>query len=264
MPTASHLMPRGPCSAALPWLGGAIAWSAAALVVGAVMAIFFAATMVVTALHGRVVVALAARRAQGARGRCARRGPTRPHRSAQRRRPLLGRLRLGQWPLAAQAFPRSAPLDRPAIRERDGNEPMIGIVATLKVQHGKGAEFEALFKDLAEKVRANEAGHGVLSAHQEPHRADTYKVLELYKDQDALTPRPERPLPRAGAARRGPAWPAGPRSSTSTPSSEARSGPAVSSAARGPHIPAPVGIPGPVPTAVRIPVETDAKARAQK
>jgi quinol monooxygenase YgiN len=63
----------------------------------------------------------------------------------------------------------------------------IGIVATLKVQDGKQAEFEGVFRELGEKVRANEAG--CLMYQLTKSRADptVYKVLELYKDQDALT-----------------------------------------------------------------------------
>jgi quinol monooxygenase YgiN len=63
----------------------------------------------------------------------------------------------------------------------------IGIVATLKIQDGKNAKFEAFFTDLARQVRANEAGN--LAYQLTKSRADSqvYKVLELYKDQDALT-----------------------------------------------------------------------------
>jgi quinol monooxygenase YgiN len=64
---------------------------------------------------------------------------------------------------------------------------MIGVVATLKVQDGKAAEFEAIFRELAAKVRANEPGNLVYQltrSRVEPH---TYKVLEVYRDQDSLT-----------------------------------------------------------------------------
>jgi quinol monooxygenase YgiN len=63
----------------------------------------------------------------------------------------------------------------------------IGIVATLKVQDGKGAEFEAVFKELGEKVRANEPGCLAYQLTKSRADANTYKVLELYADQDALT-----------------------------------------------------------------------------
>jgi quinol monooxygenase YgiN len=64
---------------------------------------------------------------------------------------------------------------------------MIGIIATLKVQDGKGPELEGVFKELAALVRANEPG--CLAYQLTKSRADpnTYKVLELYTDQDAVT-----------------------------------------------------------------------------
>ena len=64
---------------------------------------------------------------------------------------------------------------------------MIGVVATLKVQDGKGAEFEAIFRELAAKVRANEAGTLVYQLTRSRADANTYKVLEVYKDQESLT-----------------------------------------------------------------------------
>ncbi len=64
---------------------------------------------------------------------------------------------------------------------------MIGIIATLKIQEGKAAEFEAIFADLSAKVRANEPGNVVYQLTRSRADAGTYKVLELYKDQDAIT-----------------------------------------------------------------------------
>lgn len=64
---------------------------------------------------------------------------------------------------------------------------MIGVVATLKVQEGKGPDFEAVFLELAGKVRANEPGNVFYQLTKSRADADTYKVLELYKDQDSLT-----------------------------------------------------------------------------
>jgi quinol monooxygenase YgiN len=63
---------------------------------------------------------------------------------------------------------------------------MLGIVATIKVQDGKGAEFEAVFKELAAKVRANEPGNLLYQLTRSRADANTYKVLEIYKDEDAL------------------------------------------------------------------------------
>jgi quinol monooxygenase YgiN len=64
---------------------------------------------------------------------------------------------------------------------------MIGIVATLKVQEGKGPDFEAVFRELTAKVRAHEPGNIVYQLTKSRTDADTYKVLELYHDQAALT-----------------------------------------------------------------------------
>ena len=81
---------------------------------------------------------------------------------------------------------------------------MIGRVATLKVQDGKGAEFEAIFKDLAEKVRANEAGCLMYQLTKSRADPNTYKVLELYKDQDALTHHGQTEYFRAAGPKMGP------------------------------------------------------------
>jgi quinol monooxygenase YgiN len=64
---------------------------------------------------------------------------------------------------------------------------MIGIVATIKVQEGKGADFEAVFLELTGKVRANESGNILYQLTKSRTEADTYKVIELYKDQEAVT-----------------------------------------------------------------------------
>ena len=63
---------------------------------------------------------------------------------------------------------------------------MIGIVATLKVQEGKNAEFEAIFTELSGKVRANEPGNLLYQLTKSRADPNTYKVMELYKDQAAI------------------------------------------------------------------------------
>jgi quinol monooxygenase YgiN len=62
----------------------------------------------------------------------------------------------------------------------------IGIVATLKVQDGKNAEFEAIFTALAAQVRANEPGNLAYQLTKSRTDPNTYKVLELYTDEDAV------------------------------------------------------------------------------
>jgi quinol monooxygenase YgiN len=64
---------------------------------------------------------------------------------------------------------------------------MIAIVATIKVQDGKEADFEAVFLELTGKVRANEPGNLLYQLTRSRTEAATYRVLELYTDQDAVT-----------------------------------------------------------------------------
>jgi quinol monooxygenase YgiN len=63
---------------------------------------------------------------------------------------------------------------------------MIGVVAVLKVQPDKTADFEAVFLDLAAKVKANEPGCLVYQLTKSKTEAGIYKVLELYASEDAL------------------------------------------------------------------------------
>lgn len=62
----------------------------------------------------------------------------------------------------------------------------IGVIATLKVQEGKTAEFEAVFGDLAKQVRANEPGNKLYQVFKSRKEASTYVVMEIYADQSAL------------------------------------------------------------------------------
>ncbi|KPF71593.1 antibiotic biosynthesis monooxygenase [alpha proteobacterium AAP81b] len=63
---------------------------------------------------------------------------------------------------------------------------MIGVIATIKIQDGKAAEFEQVFGDLAEQVRELEPGNLAYELCRSRADANTYKVLELYEDEDAL------------------------------------------------------------------------------
>ncbi|HEY2068775.1 MAG TPA: putative quinol monooxygenase [Rhizomicrobium sp.] len=62
----------------------------------------------------------------------------------------------------------------------------IGVVATLKVQDGKGEEFEAVFGELAAQVKANEPGNKLYQVFKSRADANTYVVMEVYADQAAL------------------------------------------------------------------------------
>jgi quinol monooxygenase YgiN len=62
----------------------------------------------------------------------------------------------------------------------------IGVIATLKVVDGKGAELETIFGELAPKVRANEPGNRLYVLHKSRDEANTYVVMEIYDDQAAI------------------------------------------------------------------------------
>ena len=61
----------------------------------------------------------------------------------------------------------------------------IGVIATLRVQPGKEAEFEAAFAELAPAVAANEAGNSYYRLFRTDD-ASVYKVLECYDDEAAV------------------------------------------------------------------------------
>lgn len=63
----------------------------------------------------------------------------------------------------------------------------IGVIATLRIQAGKADEFEAFFSELAAQVRGHEPGNLAYQLTKSRSEPNTYKVLEVYKDQDALT-----------------------------------------------------------------------------
>ena len=62
----------------------------------------------------------------------------------------------------------------------------IGVIATIKVQDGKQADFEAVFKDLAAQVRAKEPGNKLYQLCKSKSDPTTYIVMELYDNEDAL------------------------------------------------------------------------------
>lgn len=62
----------------------------------------------------------------------------------------------------------------------------IGVIARLKIQEGKNEEFEGIFKELADAVRANEPDNLFYALHRSRDDENTYVVLEQYKDQAAL------------------------------------------------------------------------------
>lgn len=81
---------------------------------------------------------------------------------------------------------------------------MIGVVATLRVQDGKGEEFEAVFKDLMAQVKANEPGCLVYQLTKSRTEPGAYKVLELYANEDALKAHGQTEYFKAAGPKMGP------------------------------------------------------------
>ncbi|MBJ7440461.1 MAG: antibiotic biosynthesis monooxygenase [Sphingopyxis sp.] len=61
----------------------------------------------------------------------------------------------------------------------------IGIIATLRVQPGKEAEFEGVFAELASAVATNEPGNSYYKLFR-TDEAGVYKVMECYDDGAAV------------------------------------------------------------------------------
>lgn len=62
----------------------------------------------------------------------------------------------------------------------------IGVVAKLKIQPGKGEEFEGIFSELEKAVHENEPGNNFYALHKSREDETIYFVLEQYADEDAL------------------------------------------------------------------------------
>lgn len=62
---------------------------------------------------------------------------------------------------------------------------MIGVVATITVKDGQGAEFETAAKALIAAVRANEPGCKLYALHK-GEQPNTYVFMERYEDEAAL------------------------------------------------------------------------------
>ncbi|MDA0790954.1 MAG: putative quinol monooxygenase [Proteobacteria bacterium] len=61
----------------------------------------------------------------------------------------------------------------------------IGMIARLKIQEGKNAEFEEIFLRLQAAVKANEPGCNFYSLHRSSD-PQTYVVLEQYADEASM------------------------------------------------------------------------------
>ncbi len=80
----------------------------------------------------------------------------------------------------------------------------LGVVAVIKVQAGKEAEFEQVFAGLQAEVRANEPGNLQYDLFKDAKEAGTYVVMEKYADQEALTAHGKSAHFRAAGPKLGP------------------------------------------------------------
>ena len=62
----------------------------------------------------------------------------------------------------------------------------IGIIATLEIKPGEQDAFEAIFRELAAEVTANETGNHFYELHKSRTSDTTYVVLEQYENEQAL------------------------------------------------------------------------------
>ena len=63
---------------------------------------------------------------------------------------------------------------------------MIAVIAILRSKPDKSEEFERVFTHLAAQVRANESGNVTYQLSRSRTEPNTYKVLEIYRDEEAL------------------------------------------------------------------------------
>ena len=87
---------------------------------------------------------------------------------------------------------------------------MIGVIARLKVQPGKGPDFEALFANLAPKVRSDEPGNHLYQLCKSRSDPNEYVVMEIYTDQAAIDAHRGSPHFQAAAPLLGAVLQAGP------------------------------------------------------
>lgn len=64
---------------------------------------------------------------------------------------------------------------------------MIVMWATVKVHPDKIPAYEACFRKYAPRMRASEPGMVLYEISKSPELPNTYKVLEVYKDEEALS-----------------------------------------------------------------------------
>jgi len=62
----------------------------------------------------------------------------------------------------------------------------VGMIATLRVNDGKQADFEAAFAKMQDAVKADEPGCLLYTLCRDREDDTTYRVMEQYADDDAV------------------------------------------------------------------------------
>jgi quinol monooxygenase YgiN len=79
----------------------------------------------------------------------------------------------------------------------------LGVIAKIKIQAGKNAEFEQIFSELAAAVRKDEPGNNFYALHKSKTDPQLYVVLENYKDAAAFAAHREYPHFKEGGKKMG-------------------------------------------------------------
>ena len=81
---------------------------------------------------------------------------------------------------------------------------MIGVIATIRVVDGAGPDIEAVFREIKAAVRDNEPGNISFDFFRSQADPNCYKVVETYRDDDALQAHRQNAALKAAAAKMAP------------------------------------------------------------
>jgi quinol monooxygenase YgiN len=90
------------------------------------------------------------------------------------------------WRLAREGVVAIAiGISQKSLTQNKGVTPMLGVVATIKVKDGQGAEFEKVATELVKKVNENEKGCLLYQLYH-GDQPNTYVFLERYANDAAV------------------------------------------------------------------------------
>jgi len=82
--------------------------------------------------------------------------------------------------------PQAGPTRRLDSQTKEEKKMAIGMLATITVQEGKNEEFEKVFLELIDQVRANEPGNVFYALNRSTSDPQVYRVMEQYESGEAL------------------------------------------------------------------------------